>query len=315
MSQCIIVADADQQKVKSDDLALLQVIEAIAYHRAEGTAKITLDLLISNQRSGPCKLLLVHRGTVSFESANTNLLRDDVSLIKQIPEQGIPSDAVLKAIYEHRIESRKDLKSGFLERVNCFSCAETKTIVDYSDPQLVSMSQQISAASGDEDYIFLPYSCVEIGTMPHGLSWFRVRLRLSGATYRYLIESPGHFWVDGPERVLEQIEKQDLPERGSLCTGAKEFFDSRISAHALTPKAYDVVVFRPGVAGVDTDTECTPITGGVYSAAIEDPSAKRLAHLFVTRSPSFWIDVAYVKPSNSLPSTTNVASDQACSLT
>jgi hypothetical protein len=102
-----------------------------------------------------------------------------------------------------------------------------------------------------------------------------------------------HFGIEGPSRVKNHIADEDIPLRSYLQPGVREFFDSNIEGQVLIPKAYDVVIFRPGADGCDVDTICKPLTGDVHVCKVDDLALRDKAHLCVSESSEFWIEVSY----------------------
>jgi hypothetical protein len=136
------------------------------------------------------------------------------------------------------------------------------------------------------------FTCFEVGDFGEGVSWFRLVLKLDGASYAHFVGDHSRFWVDGPAHVYELI-REDIVARGNTVPAniVSLFEQSFAKPQILRPEAYDIVVFRPGTFGVDGRVLCQPASPDVYEDT-NHPETGR-AHLFVTRSPEFWIDLQF----------------------
>lgn len=298
MSTCILVADGDGQG--GSNLALLQVVEALAYSRQDEKVSITFDFLFENKRTSPCRLLFVHRGHTVLQPRGENL-------ISSSPKKGLDSWsslAVLNEIYKDRI-CRSNGRMGFCERENCYLCREKPTPIDHWQPEAIEIKPCADLECAPQDS-FPPVSAFEAPAVPVGVSWFRIHLLIRGLTYEYLVKSQFHFWVDGPERVLDQIGEKDLPERGYLVPMAESFFYERLKPHYISTEAYDVVIYRKGVDCVDADVLSEPITGDVFEAPLANEIQEK-ARRYVTRSGRFWIDCCYADDLAKCRKTANIA--------
>ncbi|MBN1514275.1 MAG: hypothetical protein JXB13_19825 [Phycisphaerae bacterium] len=293
MSMCMIVADGESKR--GEGIELLQVIESLAYHKSNEKVAILFDFMVKNNRDCASSLLLVHRGLARMCVAKGNLLHDGVMRAQPLSGREMVSrEQVLCELYRDHITAQNgshERRMGFRKRRDCYRLDDEFHWVDVAAPGNVSARTCIEE---NETVGFPPFSAFETSGLPaHATSWFRVELDIEGLTYDYLVKRHLHFWVDGPDRVLKQIVEEDLPLRGYLRPGANDFLRTRVHGQILRPLAYDVVIFRPGVPEVDVDTVCAPVTGDVYSATIENTLLDNRVHFYVTRSPEFWIDVAY----------------------
>lgn len=283
MSTCILVADGDEKA--GQDLALLQVIEGLAYGRQAERVDITFDFLLDNRRNTPSRLIFVHRGRTVLQPSGENLLS---SCGKENLGKN-SSLAILRGIYKKRLWSSGGQR-GFYERENCYLCKPAPIPVEHWVPGAIEIRPCEDFALAEED-VFLPFSAFE-ATLPAKRSWLRLHLVVAGATYEYLVKRQIHFWVDGPGRVLEQIAEKDIPQRGYLVPGAADFFNHRLKPHWISADAYDVVIYGKGIDEVDSEVISEPITGDVFEAPL-DKAIQCYARHYVTRSPEFWIDCCY----------------------
>lgn len=283
---CVIVASGDPKT--QAEIEVEQVIEALCYSREGSSVRIRLELLVHSSQQG-ASLLLAHRAHVTG------------NLSRSLPLHSVPKDRsgtalasredVLAGVYDGRFVRDKDGVS-FLERRNCFRVEDTATVIDHVDPVL---RQDVLLPRGQNDApgAFPPFTAIEVAGIDKGRTWFAMDLDLKGPSYDYLIGTQDRFWVDGPDRVLAQIREEDIPQRGYLSPEAQTLLDSRLVPGRLTPKAYDIVIFGPGVEGVSDGLVSTPLTGDVYRAPVENGFAKAKAELFVTRSLAFWVDLCF----------------------
>lgn len=273
-------------------MQVLQVIEGLAFGRQRRMVSIRVELLVYNENDAETSLVVVHRGRVTAELAPRVLL--SASALHQCSAHADPASCedVLLHIYGSRLLTEPEF--GFRERRNCFGVADALTTVDHVGQDPVRLIPLLSdTVKSEVAGVFAPFSAYEIHGILRGRSWVSLLLELQGPSYDHLVGGQEHFWVDGPDRVLEQIVRDDLRERGYLQPGAEELFRSRIAPFRIEPKAYDIAIFRPGTAGADTPIACTPVTGDVYQASVHDPFAQSRADFFITRSLRFLIDLCY----------------------
>lgn len=298
MSFCLIIADAEGLEGK--DLQLLQVIESLIYNRSERKVLITFDIFLKNQRSQECELILVHRGLNSCKPSTENLISSknpNPNPDSWSDNSVISREDILRAIYGSRIIDslpNELSKPGFVERSNCFGIKKDHTTIDNCDPKKIKVNPLLLLEEKVwENGVFPPFSAFAISPLPPGTSWFRFESNIAGKTYDYFVDYPIHFWVDGPNRVMNQILNEDIPQRGHLQPECAEFFNTKVMGHILKPIAYDIVIHRPGTDGVNGDICCSPSTGDEFVASLSHPAIAKRAFHFVTRSTVFWIDLYY----------------------
>jgi len=272
------------------DLELLQVISSLTFCRAHETVSMTFDFLVASHRDASTKLLLVHRGLALLNPRCGTLLTCSPRRPPLSYGQGrISRDYILRTIYDKHIKMDRG-RVGYKEHQNWLVLRNSATWLDYVAPHTMDYIPYYVTESA---LSFPPLSAFYASNLLPGISWFRVSLSISGVTYDELVKIGPHFGIEGPLRAKNRIADEDIPLRSYLQPGVKEFFDSKIERQVLVPRAYDVVIFRPGAEGCDVDTVCKPLTGDVHLRQVDDLLLQDKAHLFVSQSSEFWIEVSY----------------------
>ena len=290
-----------EESISNNLFNVLQVIESIKYCQSKRKVDITLDLLISNQDS-PKKLNIFHRGFVNNNKTSSNLLTHSCSTnFDNGDRKHIESDDLLDAIYQSRIDK---VNHSFFERKNCFNVNKIATPVDNYIQSDFIFDREIIAENDTEP----PFTSFYIKDIPTGTSWFRTKFSLSGTTYKNLVESVPKFWIDGPQRVAEQIAYEQLPFHGYMMPNPKEntdfFFNAISPQHLLHAKAYDIVLFLPGTKDVDSSISCNPGNSNIFEAPIANSAVAKRSRLFVSREPDFLLYAWYKRDKRIINSTT-----------
>jgi len=286
---CIVLSDG----IGGGGLRVPQVIEALLYSKSSRKALIYLDVMVANANRDST-LLVLHPGLVSREdSCKSSLVYDSPDGCQPSPPEHSP-DLVLRSVYRNRLrKATADSRPEFHERKNCFLLGDTgKTAIDaWLMPEIAVCDPGGPRPQPNQVPAF---TCFKVERLPMGISWFRFVLRLENASYAYLVGDHSRFWVDGPDHVKSLVRKE-LIARGDAARRPLAFFeDAFAESRLVSPTAYDIVVFKPGTAGVDTKVLCQPASADVYENT-NHPETER-AHLFVTRSPKFWIDLQFEEP-------------------
>ncbi len=287
---CTILADTSGEA--GPRLEVLQVIEGLVYSRERRQATILLDFMVESQRDEPSSLLVLHPGLVSrVDSDHSSLVH---STGQHASKQETTPEEVLQRLYSQRIR-HEHAKPYFRRRKNNFLLQDgeaTWTCINQWESQQIRQipvtAVQLTASPRKPP----PFTCFEIAGFAKGVSWSRLQLKLEGPSYEQFVGDRARFWVDGPVHV-QQLVETDLAARKDPNTAEYSMFFEKAFAreHIVNPRAYDIVVFRPGTEGVDTNVSCFPASADVFE--IKAHLAFNLAHVFVTSSGKFWIDLQF----------------------
>lgn len=287
---CFITSESCKKDGSTCQLKVPQIIEALAYEKANARARIMLDCWVDNSGPDDAELLLVHPAEVSLEENNCrNLLNHSKNIVGTSRSKKVvySQEDILFRIYQKRIDKDR----GFLKRLNCYRQEDTSTCMDNDSAGLQFTTMKLSENGKSPNYTVIKVSGIKTGK-----TWFRVAVFLENKAYQQFVGEQPHFWIEGPSKVESFIKnnlENDIAMQDLGVSKEKEFFDQTVHANMIHPDAYDIVVFRKGVDGTTSDVLCDAITSDVYRAQIIDPIADELAYLYVSRSPDFWIDVCY----------------------
>jgi hypothetical protein len=286
---CLILADGSGQP--GGGLQVLQVIEGLVYSKTKRQAHILVDVMVENKGDGLSSMLLLHPGLVSRVPTGFSLVYGELST-GQLDSEPARPELVLRRLYSHRVRvANEDDTPLFHERKNCFLLNDRgpSRIDHWFVPDIQPRTPFPAEATTNQTPIF---TCFEASKLARGVSWFRLELKLEGSSYAQFIGDHSRFWVDGPSHVRDQIESEIATRGDRIFPQTSDFFRQYYTRdRVLEPVAYDIVVFRPGTLGVDTTVVCHPASADVYEHTAHGET--RLAHLFVTRSPEFWIDLQF----------------------
>ena len=197
-------------------------------------------------------------------------------------------DDVLFLAFKDYFEADKTVSNNYKERIpNWFGTNKDYTRID----KILTPNIIIASENCAKNYI-PPYTAMKIENIPIGNTWVRFRFTIEGPTYDCFVKQHTHFWVDGPNRVRNQIIEEDLPIRGYLIPDSETFFDELIK-NTVTPKSYEVVIFQSETEGVDSDIICKPISGEVSDVTLFNPEIVGKACHFVANPKDFWIDLCF----------------------
>jgi hypothetical protein len=260
-----------------------------------GSVQILFMLLAKNLlRPGKQNFLhIMHRGAVQLH------LQKPWPLPRHPNEPG-GGPGILQSLYGSAF--RFDHKEGRIFRYRVLSPADTwrpderVPVTDW----LGACQPEASAkpAHGDS---YVPFTTWELGPFEtEGYHLIAFSLEFSGETYRKLVEHCEFFTIDGPQRLLDEIEYGDiatlpLGEQGEWMRRLDQY---KTEATRLDSQSYDIVVLGTGMAdAVSTLTDRIQIERrlairGAGEAPLQpaEPSAKR----FLTFNRFFSIALRYV---------------------
>ncbi len=313
---CFITSESGKKDDSPRQMKVHQIIEALAYEKANARARIMLDCWVENSGPDGAELLLVHPGKATLEEKPCFHLLKYPELQKttvRLESEKLTQENMLFFIYAKRLKFLPDSKSGFSRRLNCYRQEDIPTFMDNDCAGL-----QFTTGTLSEDGKTPNYTVIKVSGIKKGKTWFRVVVLLENRAYQQFVGEQPHFWIEGPSKVEEFIKsaiKADLAMQNSDGSKEWDFFEHTICSNIIYPDAYDIVVFRKGVEGMDSDIFCDAITSDVYLAHITDPIAEKHAYLYVSRSPDFWIDVCYADDQRLLPLNKTMSLDKAATPT
>jgi len=271
--------------------------EVLGYHRLERRARILFMLVAKNllPSGRPNTLGVLHRGNNRFTRAHAWPLprhpdeKPEFSQAKGVLEQlygeAFEFDEQTQRVYRRQVLSPDDTwRLGKRTEVTLWE-GEAREI---PSPK----------PEGFEGYVpFTSWTLGPFDGMGHYLIAFE--LEVSGESYDRLVEEHPFFTIDGPYRLLDEIEYGDLPrlaqcERGEWMRLLGPFKDE---ASRLDSVSYDLVILGGGRADatvtsadkIEVEQDIRPC--GACEAPRQDPGL--VSKRFLTFNPFFSIAVKY----------------------
>lgn len=272
--------------------------EVLGYHRAERRANILFMLLAKNCDSSgrPNTLAFLHRGNNSFKLVKPWPLPCHLD---ERPERS-GGKGVLQRLYGKAFE--EDAQARRLYRQQVLAPGDTwypgkQTVV--TPWRGAAQETESPKPKGFDGYV--PFTCWTLGPFKSpGYYLIAFELEVAGESYDRLVEERPFFTIDGPYRLLDEIQYGDLPrvpqrERGQWTRLLGPFKDE---TKRLDSASYDLVILGAGTKADSMHTSADRIVVeedirpcSACEAPMQDHAS--ISKRFLTFDPFFSIAVKY----------------------
>lgn len=276
-------------------------VETLAYDPSEETVNILFLLYLENLRPDGQKnsLEVLHPGNTSYE-----LLPVPWPFpwhVDEGQESGsghATRENVLTSLYG-RAFAKDD--SGCLRHVygltpwdSWFDDLGQRPVSIWPAEELVqpneAMRRKLFPTPLPDDEAFAPFTVFELGPFTRkGPTLLAFRLRLSGNSYRELVEGDKVFTVDGPETLLLRIARKYVPRTDDPQKWLSQLACFR--TYVDIGESYDVILLQRGSSSqrIRTVREC-----GIVKAPLQLRQSRGTVR-YVTANPRFCLSLAYAK--------------------
>jgi hypothetical protein len=290
-----------------DSWKIHRSIEVLGYHGAERCVRVLVVLLAENQLSDKTnKLNILHRGNVTCHILKPWPLPRHMDE-DQTAEKGILEQYYAAAFKEY---SSRLFRTDILKAWDQWEISpEPQEVIPWSPLEAQGCNiQEGNFLAPVEPYrinhAHIPFTSWTLEPFNRkALYLISFQLEFSGETYGRLIEHDGNFSVDGPERLLNFIESEDLAdlEDRELAEWSGQLADFADCSKRVGSVCYDVIIVNPPFADAVSaaDEWCRK---WIYPAPKQNsPMATR----FVTTSQWFTIALYYDHAREYLPAAAN----------
>ena len=275
-------------------------VELLSYHSSEKVAEILFLLHLENQlpNGEPNWLEVLHPGYTDYEVLSPWPFPSHVDEEKIHDHIRDERANILASVYGRGLEEDS---SGRLRHVaglapwdSWFRDLECPHVTIWPKEEGIRLADAMERlpfptplARGEPRAAFTVF---KLGPFrKKGLTLLAFKLRISGQTYRELVEADKVFTVDGPETLLLRIARKYVPRMSSPAKWLHEL--QRFETYVDIGESYDVILLRQGsrCEQLRTVREC-----GIVEAPLQ-PSPDGVAVRYVTGNPRFCLSLAYAK--------------------